>query len=201
MGIIIRLLNFLTALGCSAAFIWHNFDAAGAAAFYAKIQPQMERFFLPMAIVIVVLNVYGLLAAVVRRLQRRQDIEISGGDGVSIVSIAAVERRMLDLTTKFSDIRQARVTLKIKKKDAPIHCSLVFGLAREHDITGRIEEIKRCLHNAFQKLLPGATGLDIHARVVELRDEETRTPTNEDTFIGPVYPVHEQGNSGEEDER
>ena len=200
MFVLIRLLNFIVAVALAAGFIWHSFDAAGFSAFSERICPQVERFLFPAAVVLVVLNLYGLLMGIVRRLRRRRDIEITGGDGSSIVSIAAVEKRLLDLATKFPDIRQARVALRIKKKDAPIQCMMTFGLAREHDITGRVEEIKRCLHNAFQKLLPGAPGIEINARVVELRDAEARNPLVDDTFTGPVYPVHEQGAAGEEDE-
>lgn len=200
MFVLIRLLNFLVAVALAAGFIWHSCDAAGFAACWGRCLPHVERFLFPAAVVLVALNLYGILMGLIRRLKRRRDIEITSGDGNSIVSIAAVEKRLLDLATKFPDIRQARVALRIKKKDAPIQCAMTFGLAREHDVTGRVEEIKRCLHNAFQKLLPGAPGIEINARVVELRDEEARNPLVDDTFTGPVYPVHEQGAAGEEDE-
>lgn len=200
MLILVRLLNFLVVLAGSAAFIWHCTDAASFSEFAMPLLPHVEKLLFPLAVVLAVLNIYALLVGVIRRLSKRQDIEIVSGDGASIVSIAAVEKRLLDMATKFTDIRQARVHLKIKKKDAPIQCTMVFGLAREHDVTGRIEEIKRTLHNAFQKLLPGAPGIEISARVVELRDEEACAKTT-DTFTGPVYPTtHEYGNANEEDE-
>lgn len=199
MGLLMRFINFWLAVAISAATVLNHFEPDKYNLWYGFIETEVERLAVPVAIAIIALNLYAILSAMKRRFTKRRDIEIASSDGQIIISVSAVEKRLLDLATKFSDVRQARVALKFTKKDAVLRCALNFGLARDNDISGRVEEIKRCLRDAFLRLLPGAPGLEITAKINELRAEDPKTPANNSgDFYGPVYPSTPETTSGEE---
>ncbi|MDR0867672.1 MAG: hypothetical protein LBP75_04240 [Planctomycetota bacterium] len=196
---LMRFVNFVVVMGLAALPVWQFLEPKCFAQVWEQARGPVHYYLLPAAAVIIALNLIAIVLWLGHKFSRRPDIEIISNDEPTVISSAAVEKRLLELASKFPGVRQTKIALEIRGREKPIICNLSFGLACETDITGRIDEVKKCLRDAFNRLLPGASGIEIKTKVFDLRAEEKlpetaakrEAPAYDGDFSGPLYPASE----------
>ncbi len=138
---------------------------------------------------------------IVLEIQARQhgELTIATGEGSSGLSLRALENQLLTALHDMDDIKDAHLALTARRGDEPVACRLTCKLRRQPDVTGRLDQLKKQVRDAFQSLIPSGPGLEISCYVTDLTDEGGATAPaaaagRRDEFSGPVYPVddHEQ---------
>jgi hypothetical protein len=197
MWTLMRGIDFVVLMALAALPLWRMLSPECFLQHWNKenVQGAIHFYLVPVAALLIGLNLIAILLRLASKYSKRQDIEIYSNDEPTTISASAVEKRLLDLAAKFPGVRQTKIALDIHGRDKPIICKLSFGLACETDITGRIDEIKKCLRDAYNRLLPGTAGIEIITVVSELRAEDKLPETpkkdaaefDENSFAGPVY--------------
>ncbi len=138
----------------------------------------------------ILLNLYNIYRSIRIMRSRQRAIEVDGKNGKSSISIDAVQRRIHEILAKADDVSSPRVNLEITGKGKPIKCGLEFCLQSTSNITGRADELKQTVREAFVRLIPGGPGIEISASVLDLANvKSTQTQSSSSDFSGPVYPT------------
>lgn len=191
MRVLTRILNLLTALLASAGFLAYELDAAHFAERVVALhgETSFRVLLILLACAVVLLNIYCAYRYFQILRTRRRAIEVTGKNGLSSVSIDAVQNRLLDVLSKLQDVAHPRVRLSVGGNT--IRCALEFALQRSRDITGRADEVKQAIRDAFMRMIPGGPTIEITVNVTDIEAPQDVERTGESSaFSGPVYPVH-----------
>lgn len=136
--------------------------------------------------------------------EARRVLTLQGDNGTNLISIPALEARLLDVLASSSDVSNPKLTLHVRGEGVPLLCDLSYALHRIENVTGRADEIKRRIREAFLSIIPEGIGIEMNAHVLDLlRDGATvssvgyEAPSRE--FSGPIYPI-ESGYDSDDDE-
>lgn len=199
MRILTRILNVLTALLAACSFLCYKLAPVYFATY---IMPRFDErgFGILLALacaIVVLLNIYCAYRYFQIMRHRQRAIEVTGRNGISSISIDAVQNRLLDLLAKLPDVAHPHVRLSVGGNT--IRCALDFALQRARDITGRADEIKQTMRDSFLRMIPGGPTIEITVNVTDIEAPQDTDRTSEaGSFSGPIYPSHPADNSTEE---
>ncbi len=145
------------------------------------------------AVAVLALNVYVIVTRA-KHCDSCRQIEIVTDNGVNRISVHALEAQLLDELVSETDVSAAKIALEVRGENQPVRGSLSFKLTRQANVTGRSDELKKKVRDAFDRILSGKASLDLSANVLDLLPEKKsvdagKTPSE---FYGPVYPDHEE---------
>ncbi len=200
MRTFVRFLNFVVVFLVSGVIYWHEF-------YNTTFTPQWDKFIdangiyilLFVSTLLVVLNIYTILHTIKQMRRRKRAIEIENDNGINSISIDAVQKRLSEMLATTNDIIHPKLYLELGHKNKPLRCEVSFGLKCTHNITGRTDEIKSQITNAFNNLIPNSAGIMIKASIIDIEGDGAVIKTEKDTvFSGPVYPNDEAENEEKE---
>ena len=199
MRVLTRIFNVLAALLATAGFLVYEVDTARFADRLAALhgESSFRVLLILFAIAVILLNIYCAYRYFQILRSRQRAIEVTGKNGVSSISIDAVQNRLLDVLAKLQDVAHPHVRLSVGGNT--IRCALEFALQRSRDVTGRADEIKQAMREAFLRMIPGGPTIEIAVNVTDIEAPQEAGCTSESgSFSGPVYPVHSSENNNED---
>lgn len=142
------------------------------------------------AIAVVALNLY-LAVQEFRRCEACRQIEVVTESGVNRISVHALEAQLLDELSGEPDVSEARVAMDVRGENQPVRCMLSFKLARQSNVTGRSDALKKKVREAFDRILSGKATIEVSASVTDLVAPKAGSAEERATsdFFGPVYPT------------
>ncbi|MDR1518857.1 MAG: hypothetical protein LBU23_01770 [Planctomycetota bacterium] len=111
----------------------------------------------------------------------RRNLRISTDQGMTELSVTALEMLLLRDLRAESDIVEPQVVLTPRGEGRPMTCEIGLKLLRQSDVIKRMDSIKRTIRDDLDRLIPGGLTVDV---LVEVRDFVS-DKTGE--FNGPVY--------------
>lgn len=201
MRTLVRFLNFIIVFAFAAVIFWYEFANNSFTAHWNNFLTIRGPFILVcVAAVIVLLNIYTLIHTLKQLRKRKRAIEVQTDNGLNSISIDAVQKRLSEILASTEDVLHPRLYLEIGHKNKPVKCSVEFGLKCTKNITGRTDEIKGLLRDAFNIMIPGSSGIDIQASIIDIEGDAVTIKTKHETvFSGPVYPNDEEEQNGREE--
>ena len=189
-----KALNFLVCLAASIGFIWYTF---GKESYLERVTPILGddvygKLLILGAVAVFLLNIYSIYRYFQIARHRQRAIEIEGKNGFSSVSIDAIQSLLLAELARVSDITHPRVSLSTSGKGKSIKCDLEISLKRSRDLTGRADEVKQIVRDAFRSMLPSGPGIEISVSIVDLTPLKESDHKPAEQFSGPVYPNNEE---------
>ncbi len=135
----------------------------------------------------------------------RRDLAVTTQGGTNVVSIAALEKQLLDELQTAEDVSDPCVTLEARGEGLPIDCRIAFKLQGQEDVMNRVDAIRESVRARFLRIIPSGVGIEISTEVKDLvkspatSSESTPSSTLEREFSGPVYPITERELDSEAD--
>lgn len=197
MRVFARLINFLATISISVGYLWFIFrNDCFNQNVMTHYNQQVENILIAVAIAIIILNIYCIMRHFSAMRKRQRAIEVSTDGGLSSVSIDAVQRSLSSVLAGEEDVRHPKMNLTVTAKGKPLNCVVEFGLRRTRDITGRADELKHMVREAFLRMIPGGPGINIVTNVIDIENENSNNASTDSSyFSGPVYPDNDDANS------
>lgn len=134
----------------------------------------------------------------------RRDLHITTEEGANTISIAALERQLLDELRGADDVADAWINLTARGEGQPVQCHLSFKMRRQGDVMHRTDELKKQVRESFMRIIPSGVGIEISATVTDLVDsfqpQQKASPVSgQPEFSGPDFSGYE-GAATETDE-
>lgn len=201
MRTLVRFLNFIVVLAITSVIYWHQFNNTSFTIQWDKfLTANGSYIMLFVSGLLVLFNLYTVFHTLKQMSKRKRAIEIENDNGVNSISIDAIQKRLSDMLSSTTDIVHPKLYLELGSKNKPIHCDVEFGLKCTHNITGRTDEIKSQITNAFNNMIPNSAGIIIKASIIDIESDGTVIKTEKDTvFSGPVYPTDEDDGADEKE--
>jgi hypothetical protein len=121
----------------------------------------------------------------------RRNLRISTDQGMTELSVTALEMLLLRDLLAEPDIVDPQVVLTPRGEGRPMTCEVGLKLLRQSDVIKRMDSIKRIVRDDMDRLIPGGLTVDV---LVEVRDFisdssslERQTAEKKSEFNGPVY--------------
>ncbi|MDR3077630.1 MAG: hypothetical protein LBV15_02575 [Planctomycetota bacterium] len=121
----------------------------------------------------------------------RRNLRLSTEQGMTELSVAALEAMILRDLKAESDIIDPHVFLIPHGEGKPMVCELDLKLVRQEDVIKRLDVVKRKVRNDLDRLIPGGLTVDVLIEVKDFMSDAGRSErlkaerTGE--FNGPVY--------------
>ena len=120
----------------------------------------------------------------------RGNLRITTDQGMSELSVAALEMLLLRDLRAEPDIVEPMVSLTPRGEGKPMLCELQLKLRRQDDVIKRMDEIKRKIRDDIDRLIPGGLTVEVQGEVRDFVNEPAREKERAPEpgeFNGPVY--------------
>lgn len=120
----------------------------------------------------------------------RRNLRITTDQGMSELSVAALEMLLLRDLRAEPDIVDPVVSLSPRGEGKPMLCILELKLRRQNDVIKRMDDIKRKIRDDIDRLIPGGLTVEVQGEVRDFVSETAREKEKAPEpgeFNGPVY--------------
>ncbi len=121
----------------------------------------------------------------------RRNLRITTDQGMSELSVSALEMLLLRDLRAEPDIVDPGVTLSPRGEGKPMLCEVELKLRRQEDVIKRMDCIKRRIRDDIDRLIPGGLTVEVLVEVRDFVSEQARNgrePIGKPgEFNGPVY--------------
>ncbi len=121
----------------------------------------------------------------------RRNLRITTDQGMSELSVTALEMLLLRDLRAEPDVVEPAVSLTPRGEGKPMLCEIELKLRRQNDVIKRVDGLKRRIRDDFDKLIPGGLTVEVMVEVRDFVSETTREKEKLDPrqgeFNGPVY--------------
>lgn len=122
----------------------------------------------------------------------RRNLRITTDQGMSELSVAALEMLLLRDLQAEADVVEPGVVLTPRGEGKPMLCEVELKLRRQEDVIKRMDALKRKIRDDIDRLIPGGLTVDV---LIEVRDFVNEPATGKrdamaekpGEFNGPVY--------------
>ncbi len=121
----------------------------------------------------------------------RRNLRITTDQGMSELSVSALEMLLLRDLRAEPDVVDPGVTLTPRGEGKPMLCEVELKLRRQEDVIKRMDSLKRKIRDDIDRLIPGGLTVEVLVEVRDFVSEQARNGREAmgkpGEFNGPVY--------------